>query len=80
LCGTGGNVCAIHKVYWKANQGKEFQFTGKKTLPTTYKLAKMNLAIRGFRANLGDKHAELISNDQHKDLKLFYEWLIHLLI
>lgn len=29
----------------------------------------MNLAIRGISANLGDKHADTFSNDQHKDLK-----------
>ncbi|MDR2148937.1 MAG: SAM-dependent methyltransferase, partial [Tannerella sp.] len=39
---------------------------------TTYKLAKMNLAIRGISANLGDKAANTFSDDQHKDLKADY--------
>lgn len=32
----------------------------------------MNLAIRGISANLGEKHADTFSNDQHKDLKADY--------
>ena len=33
------------------------------------KLAKMNLAIRGISANLGEMAANTFTNDQHKDLK-----------
>ncbi|NLF43249.1 MAG: N-6 DNA methylase, partial [Bacteroidales bacterium] len=36
---------------------------------TTYKLAKMNLAIRGISANLGDVPENTFFRDQHKDLK-----------
>jgi type I restriction-modification system DNA methylase subunit len=32
-------------------------------------MAKMNLAIRGISANLGEKAADTFSDDQHKDLK-----------
>src|SRR5690606_21703151 len=51
---------------------KEVSIYGQENTPTTYKLAKMNLAIRGIAANLGDKHADTFSNDQHKDLKADY--------
>src|SRR5690606_30737250 len=39
---------------------------------TTFKLAKMNLAIRGISANLGNKAADTFSDDQHKELKADY--------
>ena len=39
---------------------------------TTFKLAKMNLAIRGISANLGEMAANTFTNDQHKDLKADY--------
>ena len=51
---------------------KEVSIYGQENTPTTYKLAKMNLAIRGIAANLGEKHADTFSNDQHKDLKADY--------
>jgi type I restriction-modification system DNA methylase subunit len=46
----------------------------KGTLPnqftaTTYKLAKMNLAVRGLSANLGNVAADTFFKDQHPDLK-----------
>ena len=37
--------------------------------PTTWKLAKMNLAMRGIEANLGSHHADTFHNDLHKDLR-----------
>jgi type I restriction enzyme M protein len=36
---------------------------------TTYKLAKMNLAVRGLSANLGNVAADTFFKDQHPDLK-----------
>lgn len=42
---------------------------GQESNPTTWKLAKMNLAIRGIEANLGPHHADTFHNDLHKDLK-----------
>src|SRR5208282_626537 len=35
----------------------------------TWKLAKMNLALRGIEANLGPHHADAFRNDLHKDLR-----------
>jgi type I restriction enzyme M protein len=45
---------------------------GQEYTNTTYKLAKMNLAIRGISANLGEKAANTFPDDQHKDLKADY--------
>jgi type I restriction-modification system DNA methylase subunit len=42
---------------------------GQEYTNTTYKLAKMNLAIRGIASNLGAVAADTFHNDQHKDLK-----------
>lgn len=72
-CGTGGMFVQFIK-FIEAHQGskKEVSIYGQENTPTTYKLAKMNLAIRGITANLGDKHADTFSNDQHKDLKADY--------
>jgi type I restriction enzyme M protein len=48
---------------------KEISIYGQEYTNTTYKLAKMNLAIRGISANLGEKAADTFADDQHKDLK-----------
>jgi type I restriction enzyme M protein len=42
---------------------------GQESNPTTWKLAKMNLALRGIEANLGPHHADVFRNDLHKDLR-----------
>jgi type I restriction enzyme M protein len=42
---------------------------GQESNPTTWQLAKMNLAIRGIEANLGEHNADSFHNDLHKDLK-----------
>jgi len=69
-CGSGGMFVQSIK-FIESHQGskKEVSIYGQESSPTTYKLAKMNLAIRGISVNLGEKHADTFSNDQHKDLK-----------
>jgi type I restriction enzyme M protein len=42
---------------------------GQESNSTTWKLAKMNLAIRGIEANLGPQHGDTFHNDLHADLK-----------
>ncbi len=48
---------------------KNISVYGQEYTNTTYKLAKMNLAIRGIASNLGVVAADTFHNDQHKDLK-----------
>ena len=48
---------------------KKVSIYGQEYTNTTFKLAKMNLAIRGISANLGEMAANTFTNDQHKDLK-----------
>ena len=48
---------------------KDVSIYGQELTATTYKLAKMNLAIRGISANLGEIATDTFFKDQHKDLK-----------
>lgn len=69
-CGSGGMFVQSIK-FIEAHHGnkKEVSIYGQEYTNTTYKLAKMNLAIRGISANLGERAANTFSADQHKDLK-----------
>ncbi len=72
-CGSGGMfVQSIDFV--KSHQGntKDISIYGQEYTSVTYKLAKMNLAIRGIAANLGDVPADTFFKDQHPDLKADY--------
>lgn len=69
-CGSGGMfVQSMRFVEEHHGNTKDISIYGQESTPTTYKLAKMNLAIRGISANFGEKAANTFSNDQHKDLK-----------
>jgi type I restriction enzyme M protein len=69
-CGSGGMfVQSIKFIESHHGNKKEVSIYGQEYTNTTYKLAKMNLAIRGISGNLGEKAANTFSNDQHKDLK-----------
>jgi type I restriction enzyme M protein len=69
-CGSGGMFVQSLKFIESHNGNrKDINIFGQEYTPTTYKLAKMNLAIRGISANLGAIPADTFGNDQHKDLK-----------
>ncbi|WP_299014534.1 class I SAM-dependent DNA methyltransferase [uncultured Polaribacter sp.] len=69
-CGSGGMFVQSIK-FIEAHNGdkKAISIYGQEYTSTTYKLAKMNLAIRGIAANLGEVPADTFAKDQHKDLK-----------
>ena len=69
-CGSGGMFVQSVK-FIENHQGskKDISVYGQEQTATTYKLAKMNLAIRGISANLGDVPADTFFKDQHPDLK-----------
>lgn len=69
-CGSGGMFVQSVK-FIEAHQGNKRMISvyGQESTNTTYKLAKMNLAIRGISANLGGIATSTFQNDQHKDLK-----------
>lgn len=48
---------------------KNISIYGQDSNPTTWKMAKMNLAIRGIEADLGPHHGDTFLNDLHKTLK-----------
>lgn len=69
-CGSGGMfVQSVRFIEAHHGNKKEVSIYGQEYTNTTYKLAKMNLAIRGISANLGEKAANTFLDDQHKDLK-----------
>jgi len=68
-CGSGGMFIQCAK-YVEAKQGdiKMVNVYGQERDPATYRLAKMNLAMRGISHHLGEKNADSFSNDLHKGL------------
>jgi type I restriction enzyme M protein len=69
-CGSGGMfVQSINFVQNHHGNKKDVSIYGQEYTSTTYKLAKMNLAIRGISANLGKIADDTFFNDQHEDLK-----------
>lgn len=69
-CGSGGMfVQSIKFVDSHKGNRKDIAIYGQEYTSTTYKLAKMNLAIRGIAANLGDVAGDTFFKDQHPDLK-----------
>jgi type I restriction enzyme M protein len=69
-CGSSGMFVQSEE-FIKEHGGKvnDIHVIGQESNPTTWKLAKMNLAIRGIEADLGPHNADTFRNDLHKDLK-----------
>ncbi len=69
-CGSGGMFVSSDK-FATAHGGRigDVSIYGQESNPTTWKLCKMNLAIRGIDGNLGGKNADTFHSDRHKDLK-----------
>lgn len=72
-CGSGGMFVQSEK-FVESHQGKigDIAVYGQESNPTTWRLCKMNLAIRGIDGNIGPHHADSFHNDLHKDLKADY--------
>jgi type I restriction enzyme M protein len=72
-CGSGGMFVQSEK-FVEAHGGRigDISVFGQESNPTTWKLAKMNLAIRGIENNLGKENADSFHRDLHKDLKADY--------
>ena len=69
-CGSGGMfVQSIKFVESHNGNSKNISIYGQENTSTTYKLAKMNLAIRGIAGNLGEVAGNTFFKDQHPDLK-----------
>lgn len=76
-CGSGGMFVQSSKFI--ENHGgniKNISVYGQDSNPTTWKLAQMNLAIRGIEADLGKFSADTFFNDCHPQLKADSLWRI----
>ncbi len=69
-CGSGGMFVQSEK-FVEAHGGRigDLSVYGQEFNPNTFKLAKMNLAIRGIEGDLGKEPADSFHSDQHPDLK-----------
>jgi type I restriction enzyme M protein len=69
-CGSGGMFVQSEK-FVEAHGGHlgDISIYGQESNHTTWRLAKMNLAIRGIDANLGAENADSFHRDLQKDLK-----------
>ena len=72
-CGSGGMFVQSEK-FIEAHGGKlgDVSIYGQESNPTTWRLAAMNLAIRGIDFNLGKENADTFTRDQHPDLRADY--------
>ncbi len=60
---------AQEQQYDAAEQKKHISVYGQESNPTTWKLAAMNMAIRGIDFNFGKKNADTFLDNQHPDLR-----------
>jgi type I restriction enzyme M protein len=72
-CGSGGMFVQSEE-FVKAHGGRvdDISIYGQESNPTTWRLAAMNLAIRGFAADLGKEPADTFARDQFPDVKFDY--------
>ena len=72
-CGSGGMFIQSED-FVTSHGGKrdDISIYGQESNPTTWRLAAMNLAIRGLAADLGKEPGDTFGNDQHPDTKFDY--------
>lgn len=72
-CGSGGMFVQSAN-FVKEHSGKidDISIYGQEANADTWKMAKMNMAIRGIEANFGEYQANTFTNDLHKNLKADY--------
>ena len=72
-CGSGGMFVQSQKFVESHGQKiSDISVYGQESNPTTWKMAQMNLAIRGIDADLGRSSADTFFNDLHKCEKFDY--------
>ncbi|MDJ0842320.1 MAG: type I restriction-modification system subunit M [Acidobacteriota bacterium] len=71
--GSGGFFVQSER-FIEAHGGKlgDLSVYGQESNPTTWRLAAMNMAIRGIDFNFGKQHANSFTNDLHPDLRADY--------
>lgn len=72
-CGSGGMFVQADKfVAAHGGSRNDISVFGQESNPTTWRLAKMNLAVRGIEGNLGPEWADSFHADAHPDLRADY--------
>ena len=72
-CGSGGMFIQSEKfIEEHAGRIGDLSIYGQELNATTWKLCKMNLAIRGLDGNIGPNQADTFHDDLHKTLKADY--------
>ena len=72
-CGSGGMFVQSAKfIEHHSGNINNIAVYGQDSNPTTWKMAQMNLAIRGIEANLGSYNADTFFNDCHPTLRADY--------
>ena len=70
-CGSGGMFVQSMKFVDRHNGNRQkVSILGQESQAETWRLCKMNLAIRGIAHNLGEKNASTFTEDLHKDKKV----------
>jgi len=69
-CGSGGMFVQSQR-FVEEHQGRkdDIHIFGQEYTAATWRLCKMNLAIRGIDGNLGERDADTFGNDLHKNLR-----------
>jgi type I restriction enzyme M protein len=72
-CGSGGMFVQSER-FAREERGAAgaLTFYGQESNATTFRLARMNMAIRGIEANLGARHADTLQSDLHPGLRADY--------
>ena len=72
-CGSSGMFVQSEE-FIAAHGGRrnDISIFGQESNPTTWRLARMNLAIRGIEANLGARDGDSFHQDLHPDLRADY--------
>ena len=72
-CGSGGMFVQSAKFISSHQRDlSRISIYGQEANPSTWKMAHMNIAIRGLEANLGKSYADTFFDDQHPSLKADY--------
>jgi type I restriction enzyme M protein len=72
-CGSGGFFVSSER-FIEAHGGRigDVSIYGQESNPTTWRLAAMNMAIRGIEFNFGKQAGDTFTNNQHPDLRADY--------
>ncbi len=72
-CGSGGMFVQSERFLVEhGGRHGDLRVFGQESNPTTWRLARMNLALRGIDGDLGHEHADSFHRDLHPDLRADY--------